>query len=216
MRLVSVNVGAPRAVAWRDDVVETGIFKAPVAGPVRLGRLNLDGDRQADLRVHGGIDKAVYAYPSEHYGFWQTELARSDLSWGAFGENLTVEGLLEDVIRVGDVFTIGNAELEVSQPRLPCFKLGIRFGDPDMLRRFLESGRLGFYLRVRGVGIIPAGDVITPLARDSDAPTIAELGRLRTKERDDVRLLERAVRALALAESWRLDFSARLARLSSR
>jgi MOSC domain-containing protein YiiM len=213
MRIVSVNVALPRLVEWRDEVVETGIFKQPVTAPVRVRRTNLDGDGQADARVHGGADKAVYGYPSEHYAFWRAQLDRSDLSWGMFGENLTTDGLLETDVRIGDVFAVGSAELEVSQPRLPCFKLGIKFGRPDMVKRFLRSHRLGFYFRVRREGVLAAGDSITRIgSADPHAPTIAELARLESDGKRDVALLERAVRCAALAESWRREYAQRLAR----
>lgn len=214
MRLVSVNVGQPRTVAGKDGVVETGIFKDPVAGPVRVTATNLEGDRQADLTVHGGVDKAVYAYPSEHYRLWRRELERDDLPWGMFGENLTTEGLLEADVRIGDRFAIGTAELEVSQPRLPCFKLGIRFGRPDMVKRFLRSGRLGFYFRVRLEGVLAAGDPVRRLiAASPDAPTVADLARLESSDRHDTALLERAARTPALTDSWRRGYADRLARL---
>ena len=159
-RIVSVNIGQPREVPWRGTTVTTSIFKDPVSGPVRVAGVNLDGDRQADLVVHGGPDKAVYVYPAEHYPAWERELGRS-LPWGAFGENLTVSGLpLEDAICIGDRLRAGSAELLVVQPRLPCFKLGIRFNDPGMLRRFLVSGRTGYYLRILSEGDVEAGDSI--------------------------------------------------------
>src|SRR5262245_25306653 len=148
MRVVSVNVGLPREVEWKGRVVTTGIFKTPVAARVALRALNLEGDRQADLTVHGGADKAVYAYPSEHYPFWRRELPGLDLPCGAFGENLTTEGLDEAEVRIGDRFRVGTAEVRVTQPRIPCYKLGIRLGRDDIVERFLWSGRSGFYLAV--------------------------------------------------------------------
>jgi MOSC domain-containing protein YiiM len=215
MRLISVNVAQPRLVEWKDGLVETGIFKQPVAGTVRVRRTNLDGDRQADLSVHGGVDKAVYGYPSEHYPVWRAELGRDDLGWGMFGENLTTEGLDESGARIGDVFAIGTALLEVSQPRLPCFKLGLKFGRPDMVKRFLKSGRLGFYFRVRREGTLAAGDGIARIApADPDAPTIAELAALEANGRKDRALLERAARTAALTESWRREYTQRLVRLA--
>ncbi len=148
MKLLSINVGRPRPVPYRDGVVSTGIYKEPVAGRTWLRRLNLDGDGQADLRVHGGEDKAVYAYPFERYAFWSRELRRNDLGYGQFGENLTVEGLLEEQVHIGDVYRIGAALLQVSQPRSPCFKLGVRMGDAAFVARFAAANYTGFYLRV--------------------------------------------------------------------
>jgi len=213
MRLLSVNVGRPRPVEWRGEVVRTGIFKQAVAGPCAVARTDLLGDAQADLEVHGGVDKAVYAYPSEHYPFWSAALDRPALPWGMFGENLTTEGLDEATVCVGDRYAIGTAEFEVSQPRLPCYKLGIRFERPDMVKRFLQSGRLGFYLRVRREGTIEAGQSIQRLSREPDAPTIADLALLETTGKEDRALLERAVRAAALSRGWRDRYRERLATL---
>jgi len=215
MRVVSVNVGRVRTVEWNDKTLETGIFKEPVAGPVAATRTNLAGDRQADLTVHGGVDKAVYAYPREHYAFWMAELDRADLPWGMFGENLTTEGLDETSVRIGDRFAIGAAVLEVSQPRLPCVKLGMKFGRPDMVKRFLRSGRLGFYLRVSTDGILEAGAEIRRVATDPDQPSIADLALLETTHRDDVALLERAARSAALTEGWRIRYREQLARITA-
>src|SRR5712691_7209078 len=158
MKLSSINVGLPRDVDWRGKRIRTSIFKALVSGPVRVTTLNLEGDQQSDLSVHGGRDKAVYAYPSEHYAFWREELPGTDLPWGAFGENFTTEGMLEDTVRIGDRLRVGAAEFVVTQPRMPCFKLGVRFDRPDMVRRFQHSGRTGFYLAVLREGEVAAGD----------------------------------------------------------
>jgi MOSC domain-containing protein YiiM len=174
MKVISINVGLPREVEWRDQIVRTSIFKEPVTGRVRVNRLNIEGDRQSDLTVHGGVDKAVYVYSSEHYEFWRTELPDFDLSWGAFGENLTTSGLTEDDVRIGDRFAIGSAEFVVTQPRTPCFKLTIRFGRADMIKRFYRSGRSGFYFAVAKDGEIEAGDDMSLLSRDAGAITIAE------------------------------------------
>ena len=160
MRLLSVNVGLPREIAWRGRIVTTSIWKAPANCRVVVRALNVDGDQQSDLTVHGGPDKAVYIYPSEHYAFWRTELSDMELTWGAFGENFTTEGLLESKVMIGDRLRIGSAEFEITQPRLPCYKLGIRFGRDDMIKRFLRSRRTGFYLAVRREGEVGAGDSI--------------------------------------------------------
>jgi len=182
VHVISINVGRPRPVSQHGTIVYTGIFKAPVAGPVRVGPEHLDGDEQADLTVHGGIEKAVYAYPAEHYGFWRDELRGRELPWGMFGENLTVEGILESDVRVGDRLCIGTAEFIVTRPRLPCFKLGIRFGRPDMVKRFWRGGRSGFYLAISAEGFVEAGDAITIHTGDPTAPTIASVFAARTAE----------------------------------
>lgn len=213
MRVISVNVGLPRQVVWRGKTVTTGIFKEPVSRRIRLRRLNLDGDRQADLSVHGGPAKAVYAYPAEHYTYWRRELPDRDLPWGTFGENLTIEGLSEDTVRIGDRLRIGTAELVVTQPRLPCFKLGIRFGQPAMVKRFLASRRTGFYLAVLEEGELGAGDPIALVSR-ADAPvTIADITRLYADGGEEVEGLQRAVRVEALPQDWREYFAERLARI---
>jgi MOSC domain-containing protein YiiM len=173
--VVSVNVGLPRQVEWHGRTITTSIWKAPVAGRVRVGRLNLQGDRQSDRRVHGGRDKAVYAYPSEHYAYWREQLPGAELSWGAFGENLTVAGLLEEQVHVGDRLRAGSAELVVTQPRTPCYKLGLRHDRPELVRCFLESGRSGFYLAVVREGDVAAGDAIERTAGDPLGPSIAAL-----------------------------------------
>ncbi len=160
MRLLSVNVGLPRDVEWRGNIVRTSIWKSPVGGRVQVRRTNLDGDRQSDLSVHGGPAKAVYVYPSEHYAYWRAELPDQELPWGAFGENLTTEGLLESDVAEGDRVSIGSAEFEVTMPRTPCYKLTIRFGRDDMIKRFLRARRSGFYLAVVREGEIGAGDAI--------------------------------------------------------
>ena len=179
MRIGSVNVGMPAPLRGPGGAtVPSGIVKAPVAGRIHVGRTNLAGDGQADLTVHGGPDKAVYAYPAEHYPVWARELGRDDLRPGHFGENLTIEGLLEDDVLIGDRFRMGTALLEVSQPRIPCFKLGIRMGDPGFLKPFLRSGRLGFYLRVVEEGDLAAGDAIARDGRGDPEESIASLARL--------------------------------------
>jgi MOSC domain-containing protein YiiM len=177
MQLISVNVGLPRTVEWRGQVIQTSIFKEPVSGRVRVNRLNVEGDRQSDLTVHGGVDKAVYAYPAEHYPFWAEELSRPDLPYGVFGENLTTTGLNESNVCIGDRLRIGSAEFVVTQPRMPCFKLAARFERTDMVRRFLHSGRTGFYLAVSQEGEIGADDAISVIERHPEAMTIADVVR---------------------------------------
>jgi MOSC domain-containing protein YiiM len=211
MQVVSINVGLPREVETRGEIVLTSIFKTPVSGRVQVRQMNLDGDRQSDLTVHGGASKAVYVYPSEHYAFWRSELPKAELPWGAFGENVTAEGLREGTTSVGDRFRIGTAEFMVTQPRMPCFKLGIRFGRPDMVNRFLDSGRSGFYLSVSQEGEIGAGDAVTLISHDEGALTIADLVALYTAESPDQALLRRASELHALPQGWRDHFRKRLA-----
>lgn len=210
MQLISVNVGLPRDLTWQGRTVTTGIFKEPVAGRVQLRRLNLDGDRQADLRVHGGEHKAVYAYPYEHYAWWQHELGRDALAYGQFGENFTLSGLLEDEVCIGDVFQIGSARVQVSQPRSPCFKLDLRMGEDGFLARFRAAQRVGFYLRVLEEGEVGAGDPVTRLARDPDAMSVREIYQLRYGGLRDRGRLERAARLAALTPSWRDAFEKQL------
>ena len=213
MRVLSVNVGLPREVPWRGKPVTTGIFKEPVAGPVQIRALNLDGDRQADLRVHGGWDKAVYAYPSEFYELWRSERPELALPWGQFGENLTTEGLLDEGVSVGDRFLVGTAELIVTQPRLPCFKLGIRMGRDAFVTEFLERGLLGFYLAVAREGEVAAGDPVIELSRDPRGFRVTEIARLYGRDRNDVDGLRRAAELGVLPESWRRYFRRRLSDL---
>ncbi len=198
MRIVSLNVGLPREVEWKGRTVLTGIFKEPVAERVQLRFLNLDGDRQADLTVHGGAQKAVYAYPSEHYVYWQQELPEMELPWGVFGENFTVEGLLEDAVNIGDRFRIGTAEVIVAQPRMPCYKLDIRFGRSDIIQRFQSSGLSGIYFSVVQEGEVGTGDSIELVSRDEHHVTVAEIARLLDRKIVDRALLERAILVPAL------------------
>jgi MOSC domain-containing protein YiiM len=212
MKIVSLNVGRPRLVVSAGQPVSTGIYKSPVEGPVMLRALNLDGDRQADLSVHGGPDKAAYAYPSEHYDYWRGELPGAELTWGVFGENFTTEGLDESSVHVGDRFRLGSAEVSVTQPRMPCYKLGIRFGRADILKRFLASGRSGFYFSVQREGEVAAGDKIELIERDANHVAIADILRLYLRDKADVEALRRAVAVEALPESWREHFRQRLAK----
>lgn len=204
MKLLSVNVGQPRTVEWQGRLVETSIFKVPLAGPIVLRTLNLDGDRQADLSVHGGAHKAVYVYPSEHYAFWRSELPGVELPWGMFGENFTTAGLLEDV-QIGDRFRIGSAEVIVSEPRVPCYKLSLKFGRADMVKRFLTSGRTGFYVMVEQEGVVQAGDEIALIGRAEHSVSVADVTRLYASKQPDPATLRRAVALEALSDAWR-DF----------
>src|SRR5689334_13028680 len=224
MKLISVNVGLPREVPSHDTRVSTGIFKQPIPGRVALRKLNLDGDRQADLRVHGGEYKAVYCYPVEHYAYWKKELPGRDLPFGVFGENFTIEGLLEDSVHLGDRFAVGSAEVVVTQPRLPCYKLGIRFADDQMVKRFLASARTGFYLAVTGEGEVGAGDEIKLLSRDASAVPVSEITRLYVANRAarsevfsdaDAAVVHRALQVEALPESWKSYLRDRLPKVNA-
>ena len=211
MKLLSVNVGLPREVEWNRRIIRTSIFKTPVSSRVRVRKLNLDGDQQSDLTVHGGIDKAVYVYPSEHYAFWRDELPTADLGWGAFGENFTTQGPLDDkAVHIGDRFRIGSTEFVVTQPRMPCYKLGIRFGRADMVKRFMHSGRNGFYFAVVKEGEVAADDSIEMVARDENGVTVAEIVELYTADAAKQELLQRVSELAALPESWRAYFRKRL------
>jgi len=205
MRVVSLNVGLPREVIWQGRAVETGIFKSAVEGPRALRRDNFEGDAQADLSVHGGPDKAVYAYPSEHYPDWQARLGR-DLEPGNFGENLTTEGLLEDAVHIGDEFRVGTARLVVTQPRMPCFKLGLRFGDPTMVKQFLRAGKPGIYFAIREEGVVAPGDPIERLNEDERRIAVTEMLRLILDREADPADIRRLLEVPALAAVWREEF----------
>jgi MOSC domain-containing protein YiiM len=214
MKLVSVNVGMPRLLAWAGATFKTGIFKHPVQGRVQLRTANLDGDRQADLSVHGGRNKAVYGYPSEHYAAWSAELPElldPARTWGACGENFTSEGLLETEVSVGDRYRVGSAVVRVTTPRLPCYKLAAKFQRDDMIERFVLSGRCGFYFAVVEEGEVGAGDNFKFVGREDPTLTIAEVNRLYTAKSPDRESLQRSLEVKLLPESWRDRFRARLA-----
>jgi MOSC domain-containing protein YiiM len=216
MKIFSLNVGVPREVAWHAGSVVTGIYKEPVAGRIQLRRLNLDGDRQADLTVHGGPYKAVYCYPHEHYAYWKKALPNRELTIGIFGENFTTDGMLEDSVHLGDELSVGTAEVIVTQPRLPCYKLGIRFEDGFMVKRFLASGRSGFYLAVKKAGEVGAGDEFNVIARDPEAISIAQFNHLyiaKHHEPGDVAVIQRLMKIAALPQDWKDHFRERLAEM---
>jgi MOSC domain-containing protein YiiM len=203
MRLVSVNVGLPREVSWKGRAVRTGIFKNPVSGRVAVRRLNLDGDQQADQTVHGGAEKAIYAYSAEHYPFWKEQLPDLDFTPGLFGENFTVEGFAENMLFVGDRLRVGSAVLMVTQPRMPCYKLALRTGHDDIIKRFLESRRSGFYLSVIEEGEVQSDSEIEVLSRDPNRVTVTNIVDLFHHPVDDPELLQRALSTEALPVSWR-------------
>jgi len=208
-RILSVNVGKGTHVLVNGRDVRTGIFKAPVDGPVGIKRTKVDGDEVADLRVHGGPYKAVYLYPSEHYDFWQTELGLDNLRFPSFGENLTTEGLIESTVHIGDVFQAGSAILKVTQPRMPCFKLALRFQRADMVKRFWQSGRSGIYFSVVKEGEVERGDSIERIESDSERVSIAEVVGLYKGTEWSSDLLQRTLRA-PLYGSWKRDIQSRL------
>lgn len=210
MNILSINVGLPREVEWRGKTIYTSIFKTPVPGRVQVTMLNLEGDRQSDLSVHGGPEKAVYVYPGEHYAFWREAFPGMELSWGAFGENFTTEGLLENTVCIGDCFRVGSAEFVVTQPRMPCFKLGIRFGRADMVKRFLRSGRTGFYLAVLREGVVTAGESLELISRIEPAVTVADIVNLYATDAANQDLLRRASELSPLSKGWREYFRNRL------
>jgi len=216
MKLVSVNVGLPRLLTWGGATFKTGIFKNAVEGRVMLRTTNLDGDRQADLSVHGGANKAVYCYPSEHYPAWNTELPDPARTWGAFGENFTTEDLLETEVSVGDRYRIGSAVVRATTPRLPCFKLAAKFQRDDMIERFVLSGRCGYYFSVVEEGDVGAGDEFELLGREEPTLTIAEINELYTAKSPNRKTLQRSQDVKLLPESWRMRFRARLAEMDDR
>jgi MOSC domain-containing protein YiiM len=202
-KLLSVNVSPPKPVAHGGEMIVTGIFKQPVDGRVMLRRSNLDGDGQADLRVHGGPDKAVYAYTFEHYDYWSRQLKRDDFDYGQFGENLTVTGMPEDEVHIGDVFRIGQATVQVSQPRVPCFKLGIRMQMPTIVKVFLHSLRIGFYLRVLEEGEVAADDDVERLEIGAGQTSVREICRLLYFEKNDNAAIRSAAELADLSLDWK-------------
>jgi MOSC domain-containing protein YiiM len=215
MKIISINVGLPREVFHQGRTIRSGIFKAPVQGPVRVNALNLEGDRQADLTVHGGPSKAIYVYPSEHYDFWRNELPEVEFPWGSFGENLSTEGLLEKDLNIGDRLCVGSVELIVTEPRLPCYKLGVKFNRDDMVKLFLKSRRTGFYCAVSREGVINAGDAIDFLRCDDSRVTVADITRLYAFDKKDFAAMRRVIEVKALPESWKGFFRERLRKVAN-
>jgi len=206
LRLLSLNVGLPRQVRFQGELVTTGIFKEPVQGSVKLRKLNLEGDKQADLKVHGGVDKAVYAYAGEHYDYWRQELPDMSLPWGMFGENFTTEGMFEESVNIGDQFKVGTANLIATQPRMPCYKLGVKFGSMDMIKRFLASGLTGVYFKVMKEGELEQGDEIKLIKKDENSVTVKDIVRIYTIDKDDIQTIERAIKIKDLPNGWRYHF----------
>lgn len=210
MRVETIAVGRPRVVEWKGDGVRTSIFKTPVPGPVRAVRHNLEGDRQSDLEVHGGEYKAVYAYAAEHYPWWERRLGR-ELEPANFGENLTISGFAEPDVCIGDVFRVGGAELEAAIPRLPCYKLSIRFGDPAMVKKFTQARRWGIYFRVAAEGEISVGDRVEIAERHPARVPVYEVARVYAFDREDVEAMRRLAAHERLDPAWRAYFDEKLA-----
>ena len=216
MRLLSLNVGLPRQVRFQGELVTTGIFKKPVQGSVRLRKLNLEGDKQADLKVHGGVDKAVYAYAGEHYDYWRQELPEMSLPWGMFGENFTTEGMFEESVNIGDQFKVGTANLIATQPRMPCYKLGVKFGSMDMIKRFLASGLTGVYFKVMKEGELEQGDEIKLIKKAENSVTVKDIVRIYTIDKDDIQTIERAIKIKDLPNGWRYHFIKQLGQVGKK
>jgi MOSC domain-containing protein YiiM len=215
-KILSVNVSFPKEVDFEGQKVTTGIFKEPIEGRVELRTLNLDGDKQADLTVHGGPDKAVYAYPTEHYEFWRKVYPNIEMPNGMFGENFTTEGLMEAEVNVGDVFKIGSSKVIATQPRMPCYKLGVKFGRMDVLKKFLASGRSGIYFKVLEEGEVGTGDSIIQIKKDTNRVGISDIVRLYASDREDIKTMRHAVKVEALPEGWRHYFYEQIKRVEKK
>ncbi|NUM77435.1 MOSC domain-containing protein [candidate division KSB1 bacterium] len=211
MKLISVNVSLPKEIQYKGETVTTGIFKEPVQGRIRLRELNLEGDGQADLTVHGGVYQAVYVYPFEHYDYWKQKLGRQDLAYGQFGENFTAAEMREDQVHIGDIFRIGNAVVQVTQPRVPCYKLAIKMNLPQFPKLFMASGRTGFYLRVLQEDEVGAGDTIERIEIAPEKMTVQEIFHLAFRDHDNREVLEKASRLRGLSPGWHSMFAERLA-----
>lgn len=212
-KILSVNVSIPKEIEFEGQKVTTGIFKEPVEGRIMLRTLNLDGDKQADLTVHGGPDKAVYAYPIEHYQFWRKVYPNTEMPNGMFGENFTIEGLMESEVSVGDSFEIGSSKVIATQPRMPCYKLGVKFGRMDVLKKFLASGRSGIYFKVLKEGEVGTGDPIIKIKKDTNRVAISDIVRMYASDKEDINMMQRAVKVEALSEGWRDYFLEQIRRV---
>ncbi len=215
-KIRSVNVSIPKEVEFEGQRITTGIFKEPVEGRIMLRTLNLVGDKQADLTVHGGPDKAVYAYPMEHYQFWRKVYPNTEMTNGMFGENFTIEGLMESEVSVGDSFEIGSSKVIATQPRMPCYKLGVKFGRMDILRKFLASGRSGIYFKVLEEGEVGAGDPIIIIKKDTNRVAISDVVRMYASDRENINMMQRAVKVEALPEGWRDYFLEQIRRVEKK
>lgn len=219
MKVVSVNVGLPRKIQFNNQLITTSIFKHPVHKKVKLSKLNLEGDAQSDLSVHGGVDKAVYSYPVEHYDYWRKIYPDMDIHFGMFGENLTTQGLHEGEVNIGDTYIIGSSRIVVTQPRMPCYKLGIRFGKMDIMEKFLNSLRSGIYFRVTREGELMEGDEIKLLSRDKNGVSIRDIVRLYKKKNyndSEFQLLERTTKLKFLPQNWKRHFEQEIDKAKSK
>ncbi|QDX92300.1 MOSC domain-containing protein [Brevibacillus laterosporus] len=208
-RILSVNVGQPQVLSYKEQEVVTGICKQPVTGPLYLSKTQLQGDAQADLKYHGGVDKAVCVYAAEHYPYWEKTLGRS-MPVSAFGENLTIEGLLEDEVCIGDIYQIGDAVVQVTQPRQPCHKLAKRYDVNDLAVQVQDTGYTGFYLRVLQEGEISQEDPMTLIEKDPHGVTIAFANQIMHRDKKNKQAIKRILMVEALSASWRLSFTKRL------
>lgn len=212
-KILSVNVSLPKEIDFEGQRVITSIFKEPIEGRIMLRTLNLDGDEQADLAVHGGPNKAIYAYPIEHYVFWREVFPSMEMPYGMFGENFTIEGLMESEVSVGDTFEIGSSKVMATQPRMPCYKLGIKFGRMDIVKKFLASGRSGIYFKVLEEGEVSAGDLIVQIEKDINQVAISDIVRLYGSDRKDITMMRRAIKVEALPEGWKQYFFEQIRRV---
>ena len=212
-KILSVNVSFPKEIDFEGQKVITGIFKEPIEGRIMLRTLNLDGDKQADLTVHGGPDKAVYEYPIEHYEFWRKVYPDIEMPNGMFGENFTTEGLMEAQVNVGDVFRIGSSKVIATQPRMPCYKLGVKFGRMDVLKKFLASGRSGVYFKVLEEGEVGTGDPIIQIKKDTNRVGISDIVKLFSSDRENIKMMRRAIKVEALPEGWKDYFYEQIRRV---
>ena len=213
MSIISLNIGQIREINQNGNIVSTAIYKTPVSGALQVNNLGIEGDQQANLKVHGGVDKAVYAYPSEHYDYWKKLLGREDLPYGMFGENLTISGYLEDQVYFGDVFEAGSVRLQITMPRQPCSKLNLKFEDNQMAKKFLASGRSGFYFRVLKTGMIKAGDQFTRIATSADQLSIQEFNLVNKVEKNNIPLLKKVIKSKDVPLQYREHFSEHLDKL---
>ena len=216
MKLDAISVGKPKEVEWEGRKMVTSIFKTPISGPARVLFKNIEGDQQADLKVHGGLTRPVCVYPSEHYEFWKKELHQNELPWGYFGENLNISGgVFEQDVQVGDRFAIGSVEFEALQPRFPCHKLAMKMGDMKWIQFFLNSGKTGFYFGVVKEGIIAPGDTVKQVHHEKNSISIHDITELYLINRNNKPLLERALKVRRLTPSWKAYFEKQLIKISN-